>query len=41
MNEETKQAVSEKIEETAKAAEETVPHPYTKTLAQESCISVC
>ncbi|MBA4123957.1 MAG: DUF1206 domain-containing protein [Acidobacteria bacterium] len=34
MNDETKQAVSETIEETVKAAEETVRHPYTKTLAR-------
>ncbi|HEY0429287.1 MAG TPA: DUF1206 domain-containing protein [Pyrinomonadaceae bacterium] len=34
MNEETKQLVSDKIEETIKAAEETVRHPYTKKLAR-------
>jgi hypothetical protein len=34
MNDETKQLVSEKIEETIKAAEETVRHPYTKNLAR-------
>lgn len=34
MNDETKQLVSEKIEETIKAAEETVRHPYTKKLAR-------
>ncbi len=34
MNDETKQAVSETIEGTVKAAEETVRHPYTKTLAR-------
>ena len=34
MNDETKQTVSEKIEETVKAAEETVRHPYTKKFAR-------
>jgi hypothetical protein len=34
MNEATTQKVSEKIEETIKAAEETVRHPYTKKLAR-------
>ena len=34
MNDETKQLVSEKIEETIKAAEETVRHPYIKNLAR-------
>lgn len=34
MNDETKQLVSEKIEETVKAAEETVRHPLTKKLAR-------
>jgi hypothetical protein len=34
MKEETSQTVGEKIEETVKAAEEVVRHPYTKTLAR-------
>ena len=34
MNDETKQLVSEKIEGTVKAAEETVRHPFTKKLAR-------
>jgi hypothetical protein len=34
MNDDTKQLVSEKIEETIKAAEETVRHPYTKKFAR-------
>jgi Domain of Unknown Function (DUF1206) len=34
INEETKQLVTEKIEETIKAAEETVRHPYAKKLAR-------
>lgn len=34
MNDETKQTVVEKIEETVKAAEETVRHPYVKRLAR-------
>lgn len=34
MNDETKQTVSDKIEETVKAAEETVRHPYTKKFAR-------
>ncbi|MGC2234860.1 MAG: DUF1206 domain-containing protein [Pyrinomonadaceae bacterium] len=34
MNDETKQLVSEKIEETIKAAEDTVRHPFTKKLAR-------
>jgi hypothetical protein len=34
MNDETKQLVSEKIEETIKAAEETVRHPLAKNLAR-------
>jgi hypothetical protein len=34
MNDATKQLVSEKIEETIKAAEETVRHPYTKKFAR-------
>jgi hypothetical protein len=34
MNDETKHLVGEKIQETIKAAEETVRHPYTKTLAR-------
>ena len=34
MKEETSPTVSEKIEETVKAAEEVVRHPYTKTLAR-------
>lgn len=34
MNDETKQIVKEKIDETVKAAEETVRNPYVKTLAR-------
>lgn len=34
MNDETKQAVSEKIEQTIEAAEEAVRHPYIKKLAE-------
>lgn len=34
MNDETKQAIGEKIEETVKAAEETVRHPFVKKLAR-------
>jgi len=34
MNDETRQSVSEKIEQTVEAAEEVVRHPYTKKLAE-------
>ncbi|HSK71144.1 MAG TPA: hypothetical protein VK892_05580, partial [Pyrinomonadaceae bacterium] len=34
MSDETKQIVKEKIDETVKAAEETVRNPYVKTLAR-------